>query len=106
MPVMQISTVSAMPPIPNSTPSSSVPLLVSIFNSFILFAKLLRINDPAKFTNTDNFRTIILIIFAVLGKSSTFALASSCEVRLRLSKKRALTSPSCSRAKPSAFGLH
>ena len=94
MPVMQISTVSAMPPVPNSTPSSSVPRLVSIFSSFVITAaKIQRFHDTSKLVNTDNFRTIMMIIFALSVKSITFALANSCEDWLRLSKKRALTFP-------------
>ena len=59
MPVIKISTVSlpreaAMPelftvlalsPVPNSTPSSSVPLLVSIFSSFVIMAAMMRLSE-------------------------------------------------------------
>ena len=63
--------------------------IMTDFISFISFAKILRINEPAEFTNTDIFRTIILINFPVSAKSSIFALASLCKVRLRLGKRRA-----------------
>jgi len=47
--------------------------IASIYRS--CHAKLLRINEPAKPSNTDNFRTIMLIIFAVSGKNSNFTTA-------------------------------
>ena len=58
MPVMAISTVSDPPSTANSTPSSSTPRFVSIFNCFIATAKLQRFREAAKRRNTDNFRSI------------------------------------------------
>ena len=55
MPVMAISTVSAFPSVPNNTPSSSVPRLVSIFSFSITGAKVQFNLEVAKCRNTDIF---------------------------------------------------
>ena len=73
MPVMAISTVSAPPSAANSTPSSSTPRFVSIFNCFIATAKLQRFREAAKRRNTDNFRSIQRKATAICKFCCTFA---------------------------------